>query len=65
MASSEEVLKPRSDDSAAPSDGGEPSNFIYDIIDEHNRTGRFGGRVHTRFPPNRTATCTSAMPKRS
>src|SRR5207245_5077201 len=20
-------------------------------IEEHNRTGRFGGRVHTRFPP--------------
>jgi glutaminyl-tRNA synthetase len=32
----------------------EPSssrNFIEEIIDEHNRTGRFGGRVHTRFPP--------------
>jgi glutaminyl-tRNA synthetase len=28
-----------------------PRNFIQDIIDEHNRTGRFGGRVHTRFPP--------------
>ena len=27
------------------------SNFITDIIDEHNRTGRFGSRVHTRFPP--------------
>ncbi len=27
------------------------SNFITDIIDEHNRTGRFAGRVHTRFPP--------------
>ncbi|MEL7645751.1 MAG: glutamine--tRNA ligase/YqeY domain fusion protein [Anaerolineaceae bacterium] len=27
------------------------TNFIIDIIDEHNRTGRFGGRVHTRFPP--------------
>ena len=27
------------------------SNFIRDIIDDHNRTGRFGGRVHTRFPP--------------
>ncbi len=26
-------------------------NFIQDIIEEHNRTGRFGGRVHTRFPP--------------
>src|SRR5437588_9190951 len=28
-----------------------PSNFIQTIIDEHNRTGRFGGRVCTRFPP--------------
>ncbi len=26
-------------------------NFIKVVIDEHNRTGRFGGRVHTRFPP--------------
>src|SRR2546421_1496058 len=28
-----------------------PLNFIEQIIEEHNRTGRFGGRVHTRFPP--------------
>jgi len=26
-------------------------HFITDIIDEHIRTGRFGGKVHTRFPP--------------
>jgi glutaminyl-tRNA synthetase len=26
-------------------------NFIQDIVEEHNRSGRFGGRVHTRFPP--------------
>ena len=26
-------------------------NFIEEIIEEHNRTGRFQGRVHTRFPP--------------
>jgi glutaminyl-tRNA synthetase len=26
-------------------------NFIEEIIEEHNRSGRFGGRVHTRFPP--------------
>ncbi len=26
-------------------------NFIQEIIEEHNRGGRFGGRVHTRFPP--------------
>ena len=30
---------------------GEMSDFIRDIIDEHNRSGRFGGRVVTRFPP--------------
>ncbi|MDZ4684187.1 MAG: glutamine--tRNA ligase/YqeY domain fusion protein [Planctomycetaceae bacterium] len=28
-----------------------PRNFIHEIIDEHNRSDRFGGRVHTRFPP--------------
>lgn len=27
------------------------SNFIRDIIDEDMKTGKFGGRVHTRFPP--------------
>ena len=26
-------------------------DFIRDLIDEDNRTGRFGGQVHTRFPP--------------
>ncbi len=26
-------------------------NFIQEIIEEDNRTGRFGGRVQTRFPP--------------
>jgi glutaminyl-tRNA synthetase len=28
-----------------------PSNFLRDILDEDRRTGKFGGRVHTRFPP--------------
>jgi len=28
-----------------------PTNFVRDIIDEHNKTGRFGAKVHTRFPP--------------
>jgi glutaminyl-tRNA synthetase len=28
-----------------------PSNFIHAIIDEDNRTGKFAGRVCTRFPP--------------
>ncbi|MDU4961372.1 MAG: glutamine--tRNA ligase/YqeY domain fusion protein [Sporomusaceae bacterium] len=28
-----------------------PTNFIQTIIDEDNETGKHGGRVHTRFPP--------------
>ncbi len=27
------------------------TNFVREIIDEHLRTGRFEGKVHTRFPP--------------
>ncbi|MDD5194172.1 MAG: glutamine--tRNA ligase/YqeY domain fusion protein [Candidatus Omnitrophica bacterium] len=26
-------------------------NFITEIIDEHNKIGKFSGKVHTRFPP--------------
>jgi glutaminyl-tRNA synthetase len=29
----------------------EPLDFIRQIVTEDNRTGKFGGRVHTRFPP--------------
>lgn len=29
----------------------EKLNFIEEIIVEHNKNGRFGGRIHTRFPP--------------
>ena len=28
-----------------------PPNFIKSMIDEDLRTGKYGGRVHTRFPP--------------
>ncbi|MCD6307395.1 MAG: glutamine--tRNA ligase, partial [Candidatus Latescibacteria bacterium] len=28
-----------------------PTNFIRDIIDHDLETGKYGGRVHTRFPP--------------
>lgn len=28
-----------------------PSNFIRTIIDEHMASGKYNGRVHTRFPP--------------
>jgi glutaminyl-tRNA synthetase len=34
----------------SPSEPG-PSNFIRDIIVEDLRTNKYGGRVHTRFPP--------------
>ncbi len=52
MTSKEYDTTPRAD--TPESNGGESaarSNFIREIIDEHNRSGRFGGRVHTRFPP--------------
>jgi glutaminyl-tRNA synthetase len=28
-----------------------PSDFIREIVERDNASGRFGGRVHTRFPP--------------
>ncbi len=28
-----------------------PSNFIRKMVEEDNQTGKFGGQVHTRFPP--------------
>src|SRR3984893_13443786 len=34
-----------------PNEPTRPLNFIEEIIEEHNCTGRFGGRVCTRFPP--------------
>lgn len=32
-------------------DSGAPSDFIRKIVDEDLETGKYGGRVHTRFPP--------------
>jgi glutaminyl-tRNA synthetase len=34
-----------------PAENGGTVDFIRAIINEDNRTGRYGGRVHTRFPP--------------
>src|SRR5438876_564648 len=38
-------------DSMSTPESARSLNFIEEIIEEHNRTGRFGGRVCTRFPP--------------
>ena len=35
----------------APEQTTPPSDFIREIVREDNRTGKFGARVHTRFPP--------------
>ncbi|HEY7336550.1 MAG TPA: glutamine--tRNA ligase/YqeY domain fusion protein [Bryobacteraceae bacterium] len=41
-----------SESTAAPKDqGNTASHFIRDIILNDEKTGKFGGRVHTRFPP--------------
>ncbi len=37
--------------SETPAAPATPTNFIKDIIAEDNRTNKWGGRVHTRFPP--------------
>ena len=34
---------------------GETTDFIREAVAEDNRAGRFGGRVHTRFPPEPNA----------
>ena len=36
---------------AAPNAPSRQSNFVRDIVIQDNETGNFGGRVHTRFPP--------------
>jgi glutaminyl-tRNA synthetase len=38
-----------------PGDAPESVDFVRKIINEHNASGRFGGRVHTRFPPEPNA----------
>ena len=43
------TLKDNSE-SNSPAESG-LANFIRNIIDEDNRTGKWGGRVETRFPP--------------
>ena len=42
---------PRDNASAVPESDAVRLNFIEQIIEEDNRTGKHEGRVHTRFPP--------------
>jgi glutaminyl-tRNA synthetase len=49
---SNDVNPKNADDAAVESQGDSGrTNFIREIIDEDMKTGKFGGRVHTRFPP--------------
>jgi glutaminyl-tRNA synthetase len=43
--------KPEAGNSQENNESSRAANFVQAIIEEHNQTGRFGGRVHTRFPP--------------
>ncbi len=40
------------------------TNFIHQIIEADNASGKFAGRVCTRFPLNPTGICTSGTPSR-
>src|SRR3954463_3151583 len=40
-----------SDKSEGDSAAASPLNFIQEIVEEDNKSGRFQGSVHTRFPP--------------
>jgi glutaminyl-tRNA synthetase len=44
-------LKTEADTGAAPVEPAAPSNFIREIILDDLKTNKYGGRVHTRFPP--------------
>jgi glutaminyl-tRNA synthetase len=46
-----EVERKPTTSETTPAENGGASDFIRAIINEDNRTGRHGGRVHTRFPP--------------
>ncbi|MEO8611428.1 MAG: glutamine--tRNA ligase/YqeY domain fusion protein [Chloroflexota bacterium] len=46
-------VNPKNADNTADESQGDSGrkNFIREIIDEDMKTGKFGGKVHTRFPP--------------
>jgi glutaminyl-tRNA synthetase len=56
MTTTNEQLDPKDGDSRRQTDENEASgtsstNFLRRAIEEDMKTGRFGGRIHTRFPP--------------
>jgi glutaminyl-tRNA synthetase len=44
-------LKTEADTGAVPAEPATPSNFIRETILDDLKTNKYGGRVHTRFPP--------------
>jgi len=46
-----ETTSEKGDVDMTTTDSDRPSDFVLDAIKEDLRTNRFGGRVHTRFPP--------------
>jgi glutaminyl-tRNA synthetase len=44
-------LKTEADTGAVPAESAAPSNFIRETILDDLKTNKYGGRVHTRFPP--------------
>ncbi len=51
MADTNSSSDPEKKHSGSSPDGERPLNFIEQRIEEDNRTGKYDGRVHTRFPP--------------
>jgi glutaminyl-tRNA synthetase len=47
----EEAMKHTTTERKSDTTDSAPSNFIREIIEEDLRTDKYGGRVHTRFPP--------------
>jgi glutaminyl-tRNA synthetase len=46
-----ETMNPRPNEAEAKPSEAAPSNFIREIILDDLKTNKYGGRVHTRFPP--------------
>src|SRR5262245_32685111 len=46
-----ESSAPRARQEGSPEPAGEAKDFIRERVDEERRSGKYGGRVRTRFPP--------------